>query len=104
MSSASVLGIRRLLEHIDLYTPGEEGVIVVNQVRSSSVGHDPSGQISRLLVPVRLPSILIRDDAAKCDAALLRGESIVQRAPKSAASKDIVRLWEFVRDEMIGGR
>ncbi|MGV9188585.1 hypothetical protein [Arcanobacterium canis] len=100
VASASVIGMRRMLEHTDLNPPDERAIIVINRLRASSVGRNPSGQIRRLLAGVHGPIVTIRDDASRFDAALLKGRSVLGLYSKCGASKDIRYLWEQIRQQL----
>ncbi|WP_168916259.1 AAA family ATPase [Microcella flavibacter] len=97
VGAADPVGITRLLRtHADLLeTVTVEAVhVVVNRVRSSVLGVDPAGQVRQTLDRFGgIPNpLLIPDDAAAADAALLGARTVVDAAPRSPLRQGVAAL------------
>lgn len=97
VGSADPIGLSRLLHaHADLLEAIDppEVVVVVNRVRASAIGMNPQGQIRQTLL--RFGGIddpvLVPDDRAAFDAALLGGETLADAAPRSPARTAVREL------------
>jgi len=91
------VGLTRLLRtHADLLETVtiDEVHVVVNRVRSSVLGVDPAGQVRQTLdrfggIP---DPLLIPDDPAAADAALLGARTVVDAAPRSPLRQGVAAL------------
>ena len=97
VGSADPLGLQRLVRGLpDLreVVPGADIRVVVNRLRSSVVGADPEPQVRAALERYAgvLDAVFVPDDRAALDAALLRGQTIGEVAPRSAARHAIAVL------------
>lgn len=95
--SAHPIGLRRLLEHWDLYEGAHDAIdiCVVAGARRSSLGADPTLQLGKLLAEDP-PASVLRDDRARTDASSLSGRALTSAHPRSPLAKDIASLWERV--------
>lgn len=90
VGAADPVGLQRLvrgLQDLAEVLPGVRPVVVVTRVRSSAVGADPGRRITEALARyagVEEP-LLVPDDRAACDAALLAGRTLTEAAPSSPA-------------------
>lgn len=97
VGAADPVGITRLLRtHADLLetVTVDDVHVVVNRVRSSVLGVDPAGQVRQTLdrfggIP---DPLLIPDDAAAADAALLGARTVVDAAPRSPLRQGVAAL------------
>ncbi len=97
VGAADPVGITRLLRtHADLLetVTVDDVHVVVNRVRSSVLGVDPAGQVRQTLdrfggIP---DPLLIADDAAAADAALLGARTVVDAAPRSPLRQGVAAL------------
>lgn len=90
VGAADPVGLARFLRgHADLldHTSPDRVSVVVNKVRSGTVGLDPAGQVRATLERFGglTPTHLVPWDPAGFDAALLSGRSLAEAAPRSAA-------------------
>jgi MinD-like ATPase involved in chromosome partitioning or flagellar assembly len=97
VGTADPVGLQRLVRGLsDLreVVPGAEVRVVVNRVRASVVGPDPEGQLRRALERYAgvLGAAFVPEDRAALDAALLRGQTLAEIAPRSAARHAIAAL------------
>jgi MinD-like ATPase involved in chromosome partitioning or flagellar assembly len=97
VGSADPLGLQRLVRGLsDLreLVPGAEVRVVVNRLRSSVVGVDPERQVRRALERYAgvIAAAFVPEDRTGLDAALLRGQTLAEAAPKSAARQAIAAL------------
>ena len=97
VGTADPLGLQRLVRALsDLrdVAPDTEVRVVVNRLRASVVGVDPGGQVRRALERYAgvLDPVLVPEDRAALDAAVLRGQTLSEVAPKSAARQAISAL------------
>jgi MinD-like ATPase involved in chromosome partitioning or flagellar assembly len=98
VGSADPVGLQRLVRGLhdltEVVPPGTPTRVVVNRVRASAVGSGPEGRIVESLT--RFASVgtllLVPDDRAACDAAMLAGRSLTEHAPFSPARLAIGRL------------
>jgi MinD-like ATPase involved in chromosome partitioning or flagellar assembly len=98
VGSADPVGLQRLVRGLhdlaEVVAPGTPTRVVVNRVRASAVGSGPEGRIVESLT--RFASVgaplLVPDDRAACDAAMLAGRSLTEHAPYSPARLAIGRL------------
>jgi MinD-like ATPase involved in chromosome partitioning or flagellar assembly len=97
VGAADPLGLARFLrtypDLLDLLLTTRVHV-VANRVRSSVLGLDPAGQVRQTLDRFGglRDAVLIDDDPAAADAALLTARSVVDAAPRSALRAGIARL------------
>ncbi|MGL5856854.1 MAG: AAA family ATPase [Angustibacter sp.] len=87
VGSADPVGLQRLVRGLQdlVEVTATTPVVVVNRVRSSSVGSSPARRIRdalRRYTGVEDP-LLIPDDGAALDAAMLAGRTLVEHAPTS---------------------
>jgi Flp pilus assembly CpaE family ATPase len=85
-----VRGLSELREVVPSATPR----VVVTRVRSSAVGSGPQRRIREALgryAGIEDP-VLVPDDRAACDAALLAGRSLTEHAPSSPARRVLADL------------
>jgi MinD-like ATPase involved in chromosome partitioning or flagellar assembly len=97
VGSADPLGLQRLVRALsDLreLVPGAEVRVVVNRLRSSVVGADPGRQVRSALERYAgvVAAALVPEDRAGLDAALLRGQTLAEVSPRSAARQVIAAL------------
>jgi Flp pilus assembly CpaE family ATPase len=97
VGSADPVGLQRLVRGLsDLReaVPGVDVHVVVNRLRPSVVGPDPERQVRSALERYAgvLRATLVPEDRAAVDAAMLRGRSLAEVAPKSAARQAVSRL------------
>ncbi|WP_174776820.1 MULTISPECIES: AAA family ATPase [Cryobacterium] len=91
--------LRAWVDLADVVTTDQVSV-VMNRVRASAVGLDPSGQVVsalRRFGGIESP-ILVPQDQASTDAAIVAGRTLRDAAPKSPARTSIRR---FVRTELL---
>ncbi len=102
VGAADPIGLARYLrahaELIETATP-DRVTTVVNKVRSSAIGLNPSAQIAQTLARFGgiTDPVLVPWDPAAFDAALLGGKPLLDAAPRSAARLAIRKL---VRDRI----
>ncbi len=102
VGAADPIGLARYLrghaELLETATP-DRVTTVVNKVRSSAIGLNPSAQISQTLARFGgiTDPVLVPWDPAAFDAALLGGKPLLDAAPRSAARLAIRKL---VRDRI----
>jgi MinD-like ATPase involved in chromosome partitioning or flagellar assembly len=90
VGSADPVGLQRLvrsLQDLAEVVPTAAPVVVVNRVRSSALGPAPGRRVVEALARyagVEDP-VLVPDDPAACDAALLAGRTLPEAAPSSPA-------------------
>lgn len=96
VGSAEPLGIQRLvhaLAELDAVAPVEvtPRLVVVNRVRGSVAGHRPREAVADALRRYSAVDEVwtVGWDPRACDAAVLAGQALGERAPRSAARKDI---------------
>jgi Flp pilus assembly CpaE family ATPase len=97
VGAADPLGLQRLVRGLsDLReaVPGADIRVVVNRLRPSVVGADPERQVRTALERYAgvLDAVLVPDDRPALDAALLRGQTLGEVAPRSAARHAIALL------------
>jgi Flp pilus assembly CpaE family ATPase len=97
VGAADPIGLGRLLRaHVELleHVTPDRVTVVVNKLRSSAVGLDPSTQVRATLDRFGgvAPAHLVPWDPAAFDAALLSGRSLAEAAPRSAARAVIRKL------------
>ncbi len=91
------VGLQRLvrgLSELREVVPSAAPRVVVTRVRSSAVGSGPQRRICEALgryAGVEDP-VLVPDDRAACDAALLAGRSLTEHAPSSPARRALAGL------------
>jgi hypothetical protein len=97
VGAADPVGLARLLrghsELLDHVTP-DRVTVVVNKVRSGTIGLDPAAQVRSTLERFGgvAPAHLVPWDPAGFDAALLSGRSLPEAAPRSPARAVIRKL------------
>jgi hypothetical protein len=103
LGAADPVGLARFVRaYGDLVdaTDGAPVDTVVTKVRASAVGLNPSGQIRATLL--RFAGIddvvLVPDDAAGCDAALLSARALPDASPRSPA---VAALRRLVHDRLV---
>ena len=97
VGTADPVGLQRLVRGLsDLRdaVPGVDVHVVVNRVRPQVVGMDPERQVRAALERYAgvLRATLVPEDRAAVDAAMLRGQTLAEVAPKSAARQAVARL------------
>lgn len=97
VGSADPVGLSRYLRsHVDLVETVAEGrvVVVMNKVRASVIGMNPSGQVAQALY--RFGGIdsatMIPMDQAALDSAIVSGKTLAEVAPRSAVRAAIREL------------
>ena len=106
VGSADPVGLSRFLrahgDLLELAAP-EHIIVVMNKVRASAIGLNPSGQVQQTLS--RFGSIdapvLVPWDLPATDAAILSGRALAEVAPKSPAR---IALQQLVRSRILQGR
>jgi MinD-like ATPase involved in chromosome partitioning or flagellar assembly len=102
VGAADPIGLARFLrahaEMLEAATP-DQVTTVVNKVRSSAIGLNPSAQITQTLARFGGISdpVLVPWDPAAFDAALLSGRPLLDAAPRSAAR---LAIRTFVRERI----
>ncbi|HEX5534899.1 MAG TPA: hypothetical protein VFX33_14260, partial [Actinomycetales bacterium] len=91
------VGLQRLvrgLSELREAVPSAAPRVVVTRVRSSAVGSGPQRRISEALGRYAgvEDAVLVPDDRAACDAALLAGRSLTEHAPSSPARRVLADL------------
>lgn len=97
LGAADPVGLARFLRgHVELleHVTPDRVAIVINKVRSGTVGLDPAAQVRSTLERFGgvTPAHLVPWDPAGFDAALLSGRSLAEAAPRSAARAVIRKL------------
>ena len=96
IGSADPVGLQRFVRALQELgsVPSPPPVPVVNRVRSSAVGSRPQERIAESLLRFEGLDglLLVPDDAATVDAALLAGRSVVEHAPNSALGTAFAEL------------
>jgi MinD-like ATPase involved in chromosome partitioning or flagellar assembly len=98
VGSADPVGLQRLVrglaELADVLGPAVRPTVVITRVRAEAVGPDPARRITRALARyagVEDP-LLIPDDRAACDAAMLAGRMLGEVASGSPARRPLTAL------------
>lgn len=97
VGSADPVGMSRFLRaHVDVVEAASthDVTVVMNRVRASAIGMNPSGQVTRTLSRfggIESP-VLVPHDLAAVDGAVLSGRSLVDSAPRSPARLAIRQL------------
>jgi MinD-like ATPase involved in chromosome partitioning or flagellar assembly len=101
------VGLQRLVRGLNelksLVAPDDVRV-VVTRVRASAVGSSPQRRVAQALeryAGVR-HAVLIPDDRAACDAAMLAGRSLTEAAPRSPARLAIAELARGIARDRFG--
>jgi len=90
VGSADPVGLSRFLRaHVDLVETASttDVTVVMNRVRASAIGMNPSGQVTQTLSRfggIASP-VLVPHDQAALDGAVLSGRTLVDAAPRSSA-------------------
>jgi MinD-like ATPase involved in chromosome partitioning or flagellar assembly len=97
VGSADPIGLQRLVRALsDLrdVVAGADVRVVVNRMRPSVVGSDPEQQVRRALERYAgvLGVLIVPEDRPAFDAALLRGQTLAEVAPRSSARQAIAAL------------
>ena len=98
VGAADPVGLHRLVRGLpdlaETIPAGQPIRVVVNRVRSSAVGARPEQRVREALARYAgVPdAILVPDDRAACDAAMLGGRSLTEQAPKSPARAAVAAL------------
>jgi MinD-like ATPase involved in chromosome partitioning or flagellar assembly len=109
VGAAEPVGLQRLVRGLgDLAEarPAGRPLVVVNRVRGSAVGGSPRARIRQALdryASVEDP-VLVPDDRAAFDAALLAGRSITEAAPRSPARRALAELAQRLADDQSATR
>ncbi|GAB7193706.1 P-loop NTPase [Kineococcus sp. NUM-3379] len=96
------VGLQRMVtgwQDLPALAPDAVPLAVANRVRSSAVGRAPERQVRAALqrfAGIEDP-VLVPEDGAACDAALLVGRTLAEGAPRSAARRAVAQLAERVR-------
>jgi MinD-like ATPase involved in chromosome partitioning or flagellar assembly len=97
VGSADPVGMSRFLRaHVDVVEAAatHDVTVVMNRVRASAIGMNPSGQVTRTLSRfggIESP-VLVPHDLAAVDGAVLSGRSLADSAPRSPARLAIREL------------
>jgi MinD-like ATPase involved in chromosome partitioning or flagellar assembly len=102
VGSGDPVGVARLVRALadlsdrELIRPGAQPVVVVNRVRASAAGARANDAVREALARfagVEEP-VLVPDDRAACDSALLAGRTLREQASGSPARRAIAALAE----------
>jgi MinD-like ATPase involved in chromosome partitioning or flagellar assembly len=98
VGAAEPVGLQRLVRGLEdlaaVRDPSRPRRVVVTRVRPGAVGPSPARRVTDALARfagVR-DAVLVPDDRAACDAAMLAGRTLVEVAPSSAATAAIAAL------------
>lgn len=104
VGGADPVGVQRLVRALDdLRETGAadaaERVVVVNRVRASATGANPTTALRDALYRYASvnDAVLVPDDQSACDGALLAGRTLAEHAPASSARRAIRSLADRVR-------
>ncbi|MEP7764117.1 hypothetical protein [Sanguibacter sp. 25GB23B1] len=104
VGGADPVGVQRLVRALDdLRESGvgetAERIVVVNRVRASATGANPSTALRDALYRYASvnDAVLVPDDQVVCDGALLAGRTLAEHAPTSAARRAIRSVADRVR-------
>ncbi len=103
VGAADPVGLARLLRSqpdlLEVVEP-ERVEVAVNRVRASVLGLDPHGQVRQTLERYGsvLDAVLVDDDPAAADAALLSARPVIEVAPRSALAAGI----RMLADRLVG--
>ncbi|PFG32579.1 AAA family ATPase [Sanguibacter antarcticus] len=104
VGGADPVGVQRLVRALDdLRESGAadtaERIVVVNRVRASAAGANPSSALRDALYRYASvnDAVLVPDDQPACDGALLAGRTLAEHAPASAPRRAIRSLADRVR-------
>lgn len=103
VGAADPIGLARFLrahaELLETATP-DRVTTIVNKVRASAIGVNPSAQIAQTLARFGgiIDPVLVPWDPGAFDAALLGGKPLLDAAPRSAAR---VAIRKLVRDRLL---
>lgn len=97
VGSADPVGLSRFLRaHVDLIETLETDrvTVVMNRIRASAIGLNPGGQVRQTLQRFGgiVSPVLVPDDQAALDAAILSGRTLADIAPRSPARLAIAAL------------
>jgi MinD-like ATPase involved in chromosome partitioning or flagellar assembly len=98
VGAADPVGVPRLvrgLAELESAVPQAAPIVVMNKVRSSSVGRGPERQLREAWArygPASELNVFLPEDAAAADAALLGGSLLLEVAPNSALRREIAQL------------
>jgi MinD-like ATPase involved in chromosome partitioning or flagellar assembly len=107
---ADPVGLQRLVRGLsdlgEALGPSVSPRVVVTRVRPEAVGPDPARRIAEALsryAGVREP-ILVADDRAGCDMAMLAGRMLIEVVPTSPARRPFAELAAGLEAETAAGR
>ena len=98
VGGAEPVGLQRLVRGLqelrDVVPPGTPTRVLVNRVRGSAVGDAPQVRVTDALTRfAAVPDpVLVPDDRAACDAAMLAGRTLTDSAPQSPARLALAAL------------
>ena len=98
VGTADPIGLHRLVRGLqdlrEVLAPSRSRRVVVTRVRESAVGSPPQRRVVDALARYAgvADALLIPDDRAACDAAMLAGRSLAEVAPQSPARRALARL------------
>lgn len=98
VGAADPIGLQRLVRGLqdlrEVLPPGKRIQVVMTRVRESAVGTSPQRKVTEALLRyagVR-EAVLVPDDRAACDDAMLAGRSLSEAAPQSPARRALASL------------
>lgn len=98
VGSADPIGLHRLVRGLqdlrEVLPPGTSRRVVLTRVRESSVGSPAPRKVAEALARYAgvHDAVLVPDDRAACDAAMLAGRSLAEVAPQSPARRALAQL------------
>jgi MinD-like ATPase involved in chromosome partitioning or flagellar assembly len=98
--------VRGLADLVDTLGASARPRVVVTRVRPEAVGPDPARRIADALhryAGVREP-LLVPDDRAGCDMAMLAGRLLIEVVPSSPARRPLTELAALLEAETVLGR
>lgn len=104
IGSADPVGLSRFLRaHVDLveHLQRDNLLVVMNRVRASAIGLNPAAQVRQSLARfggIQSP-VLVPNDQAALDGAVLSGKTLLDSAPKSPAT---IAIRELVHERILG--
>jgi MinD-like ATPase involved in chromosome partitioning or flagellar assembly len=103
VGAADPVGLQRLVRGLQELTeavPAATARVVVTRVRASSVGANPGQRVSEALARYAAVHdvVLVPDDRAACDAALLAGRTLTEAAGSSPARQALSALAQELID------
>ncbi|WP_407670408.1 MinD/ParA family ATP-binding protein, partial [Ornithinicoccus halotolerans] len=96
VGAADPVGVQRLVRGLDDLSQATQAprTVVLNRVRPGSVGRDPERRLHRAMARLAgvEDALLVPEDRAGCDAALLTGRTLREERPHSPARVAVVEL------------